>query len=592
MVVNTFKYMALGAMLSTLALVGCSDDDRPKRPFVLYVPPQMPTDMDPDLVDVPSDLPAGDMDEGCVGANDGAQCPLENASGVCVSGQCQLFACVFGFKDCDGVSDNGCEQDVSVPTSCGSCLRSCRAQETCQFGPRGYVCSAGVVCPDGRFDMDQRVDNGCEWLISQEEPTATQPGVLFSVQVGATLADDQFVIAGRDAQSRFLLSHWTDPMQLMPLVDQLNVPLDVVDASSIAFKPDVSGALVGIVGWDDGQITSARLLGNMGSIRTQEARCQLETFTNTISNVAVAERGDWVSYIHGRSIVMTPNTPACLVEGTCDSLTQVFGEADYMRAFYPYANRQTLVAGAQVAPELLQFESSEVAACQQCALSLETGQFVEDRRCWSESQCRDASFDVLAQCTQCTSRPQQCPTFQPVDVAIDTERDEFVFFTGRGVVVAQLTAQGWTPLARLESAFDPDVADLPVVVAGDVRFAQDETTIAYWHKDGFLRVMRLDGQGTTRRLIPVAADIGLRFNQPNAKIKVVLGRRNTVAITDGNVLYIVGLRPQSAKIHRVLLTNSINAFSILDIRATEDGFEVLREELNQVLKRIIQLDAP
>lgn len=44
----------------------------------------------------------------------------------CVGGSCSVLgACQIGRGDCDGNSSNGCETDLTTPTNCGACQRSC-----------------------------------------------------------------------------------------------------------------------------------------------------------------------------------------------------------------------------------------------------------------------------------------------------------------------------------------------------------------------------------------------------------------------------------------------------------------------------------
>lgn len=67
---------------------------------------------------------------GC-GSTTCTPCGGSNATLKCTSGACAIAACHTGWADCDGSAANGCESDLSLPTSCGSC---------------GVVCGAGKVC--------------------------------------------------------------------------------------------------------------------------------------------------------------------------------------------------------------------------------------------------------------------------------------------------------------------------------------------------------------------------------------------------------------------------------------------------------------
>lgn len=56
----------------------------------------------------------------------GAVCPESNGTALCVDGKCQLGACNPGFADCDG--DGLCREDLrSDPLNCGQCGNACKA---------------------------------------------------------------------------------------------------------------------------------------------------------------------------------------------------------------------------------------------------------------------------------------------------------------------------------------------------------------------------------------------------------------------------------------------------------------------------------
>lgn len=91
----------------------------------------------------------GSCDLACTNAHGSASC----SGGVCAP------VCQSGFADCDGDTDNGCEADLSRPESCGSCTRVClnaHGTTSCQAGACVPSCAAGYA------DCDGDRQNGCE----------------------------------------------------------------------------------------------------------------------------------------------------------------------------------------------------------------------------------------------------------------------------------------------------------------------------------------------------------------------------------------------------------------------------------------------
>jgi hypothetical protein len=136
----------------------------------------------------------GQTDEGFDLLNDAANCGAcgrmcapENASGLCLAGNCAIRQCVGGFYDIDGLAENGCEyactpqnggveacngvdddcdggrdEDFDLQgdvANCGACGRACdplNAEGACDGGR-----CATVRCDDGFVDLDG--DGGCEY---------------------------------------------------------------------------------------------------------------------------------------------------------------------------------------------------------------------------------------------------------------------------------------------------------------------------------------------------------------------------------------------------------------------------------------------
>jgi hypothetical protein len=66
-------------------------------------------------------------DDDCDGVIDedaALDCQLANATARCVSSSCVVDHCAPGFQDCNGVSDDGCEQ-TEAELDCGQCGRHC-----------------------------------------------------------------------------------------------------------------------------------------------------------------------------------------------------------------------------------------------------------------------------------------------------------------------------------------------------------------------------------------------------------------------------------------------------------------------------------
>ncbi len=153
----------------------------------------------------------GDGDNGCeqplttrthCGAC-GAGCNLPGASETCSTGTCEIVSCNTDRADCDGVTSNGCEADLTTAATCGSCGMSCGGGETCSAGvccPSGWMCITGCgtrepcTCSSGD-DCAYRCDDSCE-IRCQDTGTecttvafAGEPAI-FECQSGATCTFD------------------------------------------------------------------------------------------------------------------------------------------------------------------------------------------------------------------------------------------------------------------------------------------------------------------------------------------------------------------------------------------------------------------
>ena len=105
-----------------------------------------------------------DETENCGGC--GIRCDLFHAVESCGTGTCTLTSCDAGWDNCDARSENGCEADVDADVfHCGGCSRRCEADapnsaDVCRDG------SCGAECHPGWADCDGIADNGCETNLS------------------------------------------------------------------------------------------------------------------------------------------------------------------------------------------------------------------------------------------------------------------------------------------------------------------------------------------------------------------------------------------------------------------------------------------
>jgi hypothetical protein len=91
----------------------------------------------------------------------GRECMASGGTASCVSSVCRVAGCDAGRGDCDGMTANGCEVDVtSTVAHCGGCGMACppraNSTPTCAAGACGLTCSAGFG------DCDLANANGCE----------------------------------------------------------------------------------------------------------------------------------------------------------------------------------------------------------------------------------------------------------------------------------------------------------------------------------------------------------------------------------------------------------------------------------------------
>jgi hypothetical protein len=80
-------------------------------------------------------------------------CPiLNNSIPACSSGACIISSCDSGWDNCDGIDSNGCETNLSLNDSCGSCTNECATGSSCIAGECSTigngVCDSGETCAE------------------------------------------------------------------------------------------------------------------------------------------------------------------------------------------------------------------------------------------------------------------------------------------------------------------------------------------------------------------------------------------------------------------------------------------------------------
>lgn len=95
----------------------------------------------------------------CVSTNDSAHgcggtscmaCNAANAVPTCsADGKCAIATCLPGYSDCDQNPSNGCETDITSPSSCGGCGIKCPSGQYCSAGGCVASCSPpATLCTD------------------------------------------------------------------------------------------------------------------------------------------------------------------------------------------------------------------------------------------------------------------------------------------------------------------------------------------------------------------------------------------------------------------------------------------------------------
>ncbi|MFO0652611.1 MAG: hypothetical protein U0326_40725 [Polyangiales bacterium] len=93
----------------------------------------------------------------------GHACSLAHASEVCATGACAVGACDDGWADCNGNAADGCETDLTAPSSCGACGNACSLPHSTPACASGAC--AVATCDAGFADCDSAAA-GCETDLS------------------------------------------------------------------------------------------------------------------------------------------------------------------------------------------------------------------------------------------------------------------------------------------------------------------------------------------------------------------------------------------------------------------------------------------
>ena len=98
----------------------------------------------------------------------GMNCGFANAAAGCLGGKCAILSCNQGFRNCNGLDNDGCEIDArSDPNNCGTCGQSCNRVPHAAAGCSMSMCAVGM-CDPGWGNCDNNGNNGCESDLSMD----------------------------------------------------------------------------------------------------------------------------------------------------------------------------------------------------------------------------------------------------------------------------------------------------------------------------------------------------------------------------------------------------------------------------------------
>lgn len=542
---------ALLAVSLSFLLGGCGGDG--ENPFVLipYVPPAEGSDQDM-AADGGVVRPVDPFFEDRPRCESSAEaCLLPGAVGACVNGRCSLVVCELGRGDCDGDPTNGCEVDLTISSSCGSCFETCSEQQTCQRSVTGFACSVGVVCEAERFDLDALQETGCEFeALPLEDATIAQPiafGMAITERVALLPSSNASIeevaafrgfIVGFDGEggrvvqppgrSDGVFVPLPSTGDLEPFVGH-SISLDAIrlGESDGATWPMLAALDV----WQDGAYLYRTTPREQGAPQSSaygplDVRALDEESMECVEGAVLRPRDGVIRQ------GATPDEPlAELVTATglfelspceesgaslCPVSESGFHGVDYLRWFYPYADEGALELRGAHAPINQRLSEQEVAACQQCVLDTQTGALRASRVCYADPM-DSCGLGPLDACDGvCTSPATSCPDFDVRAVKYSQISERHHVVTRRGVVILRDDGQVWLPLARLESVWDASS------VGGggflDVASAKvgDHERLFLLHGRGFLRVVDVSLDEPVR-IIPAHPDIPLSLGDLDAR---------------------------------------------------------------------------
>ena len=115
----------------------------------------------------------------------GNACALPNANSACVAGACSIVSCITGFKNCDGITANGCETNINFTVNnCGNCGVVCTAPNATM------QCSNGIcfiaTCNTGFANCNGVTSDGCEVNILSNVNNCSSCGLVCPTRPNST----------------------------------------------------------------------------------------------------------------------------------------------------------------------------------------------------------------------------------------------------------------------------------------------------------------------------------------------------------------------------------------------------------------------